>query len=221
MTDVVSFNQGDLFIARVFKYHEADPSFKWSNTYEFEALQQGDINDLQEACQALIEFEQAFHGNKVHFIKATMSTWVKDSKPYNPETFLEVDAAGAIGQVDMGATAYYLPLNVVLSLRRSVPTGRQGKAAYRGCLIESDVEWAVTGWNLTTKVTKEGLVSAGLLTSGVDQYLGGGGVLAMAMIGQPKGVETPQVRRVTGFHVYGVSTNQVDHAWYNVGGASS
>jgi hypothetical protein len=68
----------------------------------------------------------------------TISTYVPDSEPYNPNSFVTINL-NLRGQTAFSADV--LPLNVCVFARRNVLVGRSGKAFYRGYLSEPDVSW--------------------------------------------------------------------------------
>ena len=134
-----AITEGGPIIIRTFKVATGNPSYEWGNTYEAHLEGGAEAEAFVTALQAILTAEAAVHVDAVRFTRATASTWVADSTPYDPESFIVVDApADLTGALDL-AEGEYLPRNICLNVRRSVPTGRSGRVLYRGVLGENDI----------------------------------------------------------------------------------
>lgn len=124
----------EVYSVRIFKSYQG---FNWVNTYELRCADSAaTYGDLQTAALALATRERSFHFNWVQFDKLTISTYVPDGQPYDPNTFTTVtlEVSGLRGYSGEG-----LPLDICVYVKRNVLSGRNGKHFYRGCLEEADV----------------------------------------------------------------------------------
>jgi hypothetical protein len=130
-----TINQGNVLTVRSYKQFAG---FAWANNYEVEATQ--DITNPVSALQFLVEriafLERDIHLNSVVIDRITVSTYIPDSRPYNPNTL-------AVYPLSINCTrpmsANVLPLELCLFVRRNVDFGRDGRLLYRGCLTEDDM----------------------------------------------------------------------------------
>ena len=125
----------EVFSIRVFKVYEG---YRWANTYEIQATDPVSYQTLRQAAHTIALRERGPLAAPMRIYKATISTYVPDSRPYNPDTFTTVnlDLPG-----ETGFTVNTLPLNTCVFVRKNTLTGRPGKAFYRGFLSETDVSW--------------------------------------------------------------------------------
>lgn len=133
---VTNITQGEIFIVRIYKRYG---SLFWANNYEVQAARdipfaQTGIIDLVDRLASL---ERQLHIPEVVFDRAVVSTYVRDSTPYNPETFTTLPLTGQ-GQNDLGQ-GEPVSLEHCLFVRRVTEAGRPGKLLYRGCLTEGGV----------------------------------------------------------------------------------
>jgi hypothetical protein len=133
---VTNIAQGELFTVRIYKRYG---SLFWANNYEVRASQdapfaQTAISDLVDRIVAL---ERQLHIPQVAFDRAVVSTYVRDSVPYNPEAFTTIAISGQ-GTNDLGQ-GEPVSLEHCLFVRRVTQAGRPGKLLYRGCLTEGGV----------------------------------------------------------------------------------
>jgi hypothetical protein len=130
-----SISQGEVLTVRSYKQ---TAGFVWANNYEVEATQ--DIANPVSALRFLVEriafLERDLHLNSVIIDRITVSTYVPDSRPYNPNTL-------ATFPLSLNCTrpvpANVLPLELCLFVRRNTDFGRDGRILYRGCLTEDDL----------------------------------------------------------------------------------
>lgn len=211
---ILTYLTGDTFIVRVFKSIGTPILGRWSNTYEVVATDTGDIGDLRALGHSIFEFEKALHLPQAHFDQYTISTWVDDHAPYNPESFFVEPLDGAPGErVLIGDP---LPMNVAWFLRRQVVTGRSGKMFYRMAIGEADVELDGVAWVFANNEDMGGIVIDALASSSLGYYLPGGmAALKLACIGISKGSTTPITRLVQDISSVAPVPYQVKHAWYN------
>jgi len=82
---LTNIRQGDVLTVRVFKQFAG---YSWANNYEVEALQ--DLSNPVVSLEALVtriaNLERPLHISSVIIDRATVSTYVPDSLPYNPNT---------------------------------------------------------------------------------------------------------------------------------------
>lgn len=131
---------GDIVTAKVYKSLESAPDKVWANTYEFRlGVESDEPYDSNEALAlALANWEAQFHLEDVKFERVVLSTYVPDSQPYSPDSFVSVPIVALNGQRD-DVTSDQLPLNVCLRVKKGVLFGRVGFQLYRRCLVEGDV----------------------------------------------------------------------------------
>jgi hypothetical protein len=127
--------QGEVFTVRSYKQYAG---FAWANNYEVEATQ--DISnpstELEFLANRIVELEKNLHIAGVIIDRVTISTYVPDSLPYNPNNVTTFPfSVFATRQ----ASADVLPLELCLFVRRNVNFGRDGRLLYRGCLHEGDM----------------------------------------------------------------------------------
>lgn len=199
-----------LYIIRVIKALGSAPLNQWANTYEFQADDPVSVGDLTVLASAVALFEQTITHNVVQFNRAVVSSWVPDSVPYDPATFLVVPltATGSIGPVTDA-----LPLNQCLRVVRSPATGRAGHLFYRQALEEGDVT-APAGFSVLTNLSGiDDNIQAALASSELEGYIGDTplGPLHMVMVDAAGMV----IRNVLSLSAQGVTTLPTDHAWFN------
>jgi hypothetical protein len=133
---VTNITQGEIFTVRIYKRYGA---LFWANNYEVQAAQdapfaQTAISDLVDRLAGL---ERQLHIPQVTFDRAVVSTYVRDSVPYNPDAFTTLPLSG-VGTNDLGQ-GEPVSLEHCLFVRRVTQSGRPGKLLYRGCLTEGGV----------------------------------------------------------------------------------
>ncbi len=215
MSGVESYDPGAMFIFRTWKHDTAEPDFEWTNAYEVKADMAGDAGFLSILGVALLDFEKFLHGTTIEFSRTTISTWVPDSHPYDPLNFLVTEhPSGTLGTQNI---LLPLPLRVAWAMKRTTPYGRSGKLYLRGCLGEGDVNKGIQGYSLTDPAAMALRVNAAIGDAGLNDYLGEVVIngLGLSLIGLPKGVVAPQVRRVWGILSHGVVDVQMNHRWFN------
>jgi len=207
---VVEYSEGDLFIARVFKNHTANPSDKWVNTYEFKANAAGTIGDVIDLCEILVEYEQTIHLAVVNFVSVSFSTWEADSLPYDPTAFFSTTTTGIGSNADSSAP---LGLNNCLAVARVPVSGRFGHIFYRGILTEDAIQAPAGKTVLTNKPAIQSIISDALTDSGLGVSIGiiSTGPWQMVMVNK----DGSNVRSVRDLLVQGVSALPTDHAWFN------
>lgn len=133
---------GEVFVVRSYKQAEGAV---WANNYEIQAQADGvTFQDIRDAAVEIINAERQIHFTWVEFWKHTISTYIPDSQPYNPFSFVSVNTQFA-GQRPYPQGGTGLPLTQCVFVRFSSTTGRPGKRFYRGCLDEGDVQFGTRG----------------------------------------------------------------------------
>lgn len=209
---VLAFAQGDKFIIRTFKSLGTSPMTKWSNSYEFEATESGEEGDLRAAAAALLGFEQQIHTTQVVFDYATISTWVPDSIPYNPEEFMVQNYGQQVGEYAPTTPA---PLTICLFARRETRYGRAGKVFYRSALGLEELQYDGGVLALAGDAPIRMAWTVALSTSTITNYWEGAAPVQMRLIGYPKNATAFTVVPVEAMNIAGVSEVQLKHAWFN------
>lgn len=207
---IVEYVVTDKFVVTVVKHHSTNPVLKWANNYELYAAEEGDTSKLISASNKIVAFERALHHNYVAFDACRIATWEPDSKPYNPDAFLNVPLTG-VGAITVLADAQ--PLTMTLSIVRAVSTGRLGHLFLRGCLTEAQVSSPAGVPALVNAGDMQTAVDAAIASSGIDDLFGAGGEdgLSLAMVTR----SGDNVRVVDGLTVKGVAQLPLNHAWFN------
>lgn len=163
---VTDWTPGELFTVRIYKSLDQRRDIVWSNTYEVRslALVPANAGIIPEAVESMALWEKDFHLPDVRYDRAVFSTYVPDGEPYSPSSFVTVPLNNIIGGRGTDGTQP-VGLNQCLFVRRVVQTGRNGRALYRRCLQESDVQ-APAGDPVLTATAQ---VSLQALVDGVGQ----------------------------------------------------
>lgn len=208
---VLDYVATDLFIVRIIKFLASNPSNKWVNTYEFTAVADGTTAELITLANDFVNFEASIHDDGVAFDHVTVSTWVEDSVPYDPTSFLSIPLTqtGLISDI----TNENVALGMALRVKRNPVSGRFGNLFYRGVLHENQVSAPAGIPILSDPTSIQTLLDASIASTGIDQYVGVGidGPFALSMIDATGAV----VRRVTSLVQGGVSLIKQDHQWFN------
>jgi hypothetical protein len=130
--------QGEVLTVRSYKQFTG---FSWANNYEVEALQDiaNPATALEFLAQRIAVLERDLHLVGVIIDRVTISTYVPDSQPYNPNTLATFPLSISCTRP---APSQVLPLELCLFVRRNTTFGRDGRILYRGCLMEIDMEAA-------------------------------------------------------------------------------
>jgi hypothetical protein len=139
MSSLVTPVNGDVFTVHVIKHLKANPLLEWSNTYDFKVLDATSGTLFTDAVEGCLAFEVGITLNTVHFSEVRLSTFLPDSKPYNPEAFMSIaqDVDGTVAP-----TADVLPIGYAWLIERLTSVGRVGKLFLRGGLAEDGVNSA-------------------------------------------------------------------------------
>jgi len=210
MASVLSIVEEDKFIIRTVKSLTANPSDEWANTYEFVSTATQDETALFALMEIVAEFEKHIHLSTVELIRVSASTWIPDSVPYNPETFISITASGVGDNPDSSAP---IGLSNCLAVARVPASGRFGHLFYRGVLTEDAVEAPAGKTILSDKPAVQAVVDGALSDSGLDAYIGLSHTaeFVLCMIS----ASGTNVRFVEQLLVQGVSQLPTDHAWFN------
>jgi len=134
---VTNITQGEVFTVRLYK---RSAGLVWGNNYEVRAKE--DVPFAQTAIidlvNRLVDLERRFHRPEVIIDRAVVSTYVRDSTPYNPSAFTSIPI-GLPGNNSGGGES--ISIEYCTFIRRSVESGRTGKLLYRGSLAE---DWVTT-----------------------------------------------------------------------------
>jgi hypothetical protein len=133
---VTNITQNEIFTVRIYKRYG---ELFWANNYEVQAAQDAPFAQtaIIDLVDRLVALERQLHIPIVTFDRAVVSTYVRDSVPYNPDAFTTIPLSGQ-GQNDLGQ-GEPVSLEHCLFVRRVTQAGRSGKLLYRGCLTEGGV----------------------------------------------------------------------------------
>lgn len=206
------------FTIRIFKsWSVRDPERRWVNSYEFSSSTLTSPAAMAPIMDQLVIAEKAIHLPDVQFLSGTISTWLPDSHPYDPDAFNTYELTGAGARSTAGATANSaLDSNACYLVKRECTSGRSGKLFYRGCLLEQDVESGGDGrWSLTAGgiMTQGGSAFAGYLAAMADFLVAAEGEAAMALISQIEGVT--HIRAIANLVVGRVTFNRRNHRYFD------
>lgn len=207
---VTPFAVDDLFTIRVRKYLMTNPDNKWVNSYEFRAVASGAESDLLLLGSRLVDYEQKLHYETVIFETLLISTWVEDSKPYDPTAFISSPLTGAGFRVP--DAEQLLGLSNCMDVRRFAAFGRYGHLFYRGCLVESEVEAPAGKTIISDRPAAQSRLDDAVSDNSFDDYIGAGAeLLQMVMVS----ADGSQVRAVVSLNVGQVAQVKQDHRWFN------
>lgn len=207
---VLTFATNDLFVVRVKKSHTANPSRSWQNSYEFVANESGTLSDLDDLANVVLDYEQQLHNTFTQFEQVSVSTWVADSVPYDPDAFL-VDPVDLQGTRD--TTGALAAITTCWKVARPCLSGRSGHIFYRNVFAQSDLTAPSGISQLNDPATFSTLLSDARTSSSLSDYLGltPTAKLQMALINKTGS----NVRGVQTLISSGVTQMPVDHAWFN------
>lgn len=207
-----------LFILRTFKSWGArDANRRWVNTYEFSTTTHTSPAAMLPTLVAVVNAEREIHLTDVQFLEGTVSTWVPDSHPYDPDVFVTQELSGHGNRGNStppNSTA--LDSNVCLQVKRQCTSGRSGKLFYRGCLLETDVEMGGDGSFTLTAGT--GIAPGGTqwvaYTTAMAPFLtaaeGGDALSLISKVGT-----TTHIRPVDALVPRGVTINRRNHRYFD------
>lgn len=215
-----SWEQGELFTARIYKRLTNRPDVLWANTYELFAI--AALPDAEAAAVQVLDglaiWESQFHLPDVTFDRGVFSTHVPDGQPYNPTAFASRGYTGIVGLRPAGTEA--MSLQNCLLVRRQVGFGRTGRVLYRRAVTESEVTSpggepslipsAVTALQAIVGGPWDGTAEG----PGILEWLQTNYNLDMVMVGNtPNG--PGNIRVVDSFQVAGVVVKSYNNAYYN------
>lgn len=208
------------YTIRIFKAWGArDARLEWVNTYEVRGPA-GDANAAAAVAQAIADAEKLIHRSEVQFLRATISTWRPDSKPYNPGAFktIELAGVGALGPL----SAATLNMNVAYMLKFQAAMGRSGRRFYRGCLGEPDVETTANlSWQVSAGSSLHGTGTQFVaFRNALSPYLAvGAEATKIMLLGKAAPGSNPPVpefpREVEKIEVGGVVVSRHDHRYFD------
>lgn len=170
MSSVVTPVNGDIVTVHVIKHLFTNPGAKWSNTYDFKIVDASSGTLFTGITLQSLDFERRLTLNTVHFDELRVSTFLPDSRPYNPEAFLTfpVDEAGLISP-----SGDPLPLGYAWLILRNTAAGRPGKIFLRGGLTEDSVNSAGGMPTFTNPTARAADLTAAIGGAGMSVYIDG------------------------------------------------
>lgn len=213
MPGVIDYGAGAAFIFRVFGQWISNPAKQYANTWEAIALAAGGIGDLDRLCIHLSLFHQMISHSGSRIFKVTVSTWLPDSRPYDPLAFYTVpfNAVGA----RVAGLGDLLPIETTARLYKSLLAGRNGKAYIRGALGETDTN-ATSGDPVFANSNFRNDVDAARTSSLLSTHFrNGSDPLQLATITRTGN----SIRRIGNVGVEGISNVNTGHRYFDVGAA--
>src|SRR5262249_28888061 len=134
---VVSPGAGESFIVRVWKSLTTNPAVRWANTYECRFNAAGSEANLITFANRCVDFEIALAVETSYFLYYTISTWLPDSHPYNPDAFVSVPINGP-GARGVGSN-HLVDLRITFLINRIVSSGFSGKLELRNSLFNEEL----------------------------------------------------------------------------------
>lgn len=213
MSGITTFEDGDMFIFRVYADQGSAQGPRWSNTFEAYAHDAGVLADLVTLGTALTGLVQGMSHISTRITGFSVATWVPDSTPYNPENFYVSPALQLEGARGGDAP---LDLDVTLNLRRSVNLGRAGNIYLRGSITERDVERMGSKFVLTDPEALADELDVVLGATHIPYYYLGGSMVPvwLGLIGKNI-MGTVHKRGLTSIAIRGVTIVPMNHKWYN------
>lgn len=207
---VADYSPDDLFILRIKKVLLTNPDNAWVNSYELKANVAGSEADLLTMAMKFVTYERFLHHVGTHFVQITVSTWVEDSVPYNPESFISSPISLLGGRV---TSTDILPLATAWSVTRVAASGRFGHVFYRGALVENDTNAPAGKAVFVSAGAMNTLLDDAVVDGDIADYLGAASAGAFQLVMVNK--DGSQVRPVIGFVSQGLTALPTDHAWFN------
>lgn len=214
---VTSLTPGETFTARLYKRLTTNPALGWANSYEVEytgsLVTSGGAALLESMAQVVVDFEQVFHMPQVRFDRCVISTAVEDGVPYNPATFISVDASASVGGRGTDGSGLE-PLHTCLLVRRQVPYGRQGRALYRGALQDSETT-AQAGQIALTSAAQASIGT--IIQSASADFLAALDAIGFSLVmrGGTTVGGTVDVRTVQGMSLAGATFKQLNNKYFD------
>lgn len=186
----------------------------WHNTLEFDYDGAIDYDGVQAVFQPIVDAWQAIHLPVVEFLQYSVSTYVQDSEPYNPNSFVTVplDFRGT----RVLSNAQPLADNECYFIRKQPASGRVGKIYLRGVLAETDVEVRSDGkfvLSAASPLRPAGAEWTAFLAE-LSPFLNSQALTRMVMA-STNGEGFPTVRSVNTLVPSGVKDVNTNHKWYN------
>jgi hypothetical protein len=194
-----------------------DEDNSWTNTYEVQSADTSpDGPELSVMFTNIIQAEQDIHLSEVYFLRCVISTWNKDSSPYNPAGFRTVPLS-VRGTRTLG-TGQAVDSSLCFYVRRQVALGHYGKLLYRGVLLESDMR--VKG-DLSAELEDAsplrtgGVVWQNYYTS-LQPWFGSSGTAGLVLV-REDGFGDQEARRVTDLVPGGIVVKRRNNRFFNRG----
>lgn len=218
MASVASYGAGDRFIIRLFYFLAINPGAEYNTQVTVEALTGGGLPELTECGVRFADCMGRMMFDTVALDRITISTFVEDSRPYDPNAFVSQEIeVGPIGRNSSGQQI--LAARNVLKLAKKVPTGRQGKISLRFALSESDVQAPAGEMVLTNEAAITSALEQALTLSQFDEYFPAqGGIFNPVLLNVSPVGPFYVSRYVTNIVVNGAGFNSTNHKHYDVGG---
>lgn len=202
------------------KYWLAPGGIPWANTYEAVTDNEVLVDDplLEDLADAIVRFEQELHVTSVFIDRVTISTYGQEGPVYDPEALRTIQKS-VNGLRNAGASER-IDLNGVYNVRRSANFGRAGKLAFRGVLIETDINASASGfWQLVpaSPIAPGGADWAAAYTE-IEPFLSPNNLgITLSLIGSYGPLQAMVIRPVTSMTPLGAGFNRMNHKWFNTG----
>jgi len=120
------------------KYEDEPPDHTWSNVLEGTSEEVLGFGVCETWALDIATGFQAIQYRAVQYSRCVFYTWIKDSKPYNPEVLCDIPLDGLSGSLDPGSDAY-AHRELVVKIRKQAVNGKLGKLGVRGALLDTNV----------------------------------------------------------------------------------
>lgn len=209
--NIIAYDQGVFFILRIFKFWLTNPALRWVNNYELVSTQAGGLPELIAAANKVYTLERLCHLQVTAFDRFSIGTWTPDSVPYNPNAFVTY-GINTIGQRAGSGDA--APAETAVMIRKGMQTGRQGRAFWRGCLVEPDLAASGGLPVFATSLFANTFIQAKTTSAIAGMFLGGADPIHLCSLTRTG----DYFREVTDMNVDRVLNVNMNHRYYDQGG---
>lgn len=202
---------------RTYKYMKNSPLKGWGNTYEIYMGVGGSLIDPDNCAGlagAIVSAEKELLLDWVAYDRAVVASWVEDSHPYDPTSFVTIGLSAYEGQRST-VGAKDLGMDVALKCRRNPALGRPGKLEFRQAVCDVDLDEGGAGQMVLTSAARtEFETSLTALYDTIQTFLDGiSSDAILAMISPYDG--PPTVRSVLSLDVLNPGPSKFNHKWFN------
>lgn len=185
---LLTVNPQDVFTVRTIKRFNEQ---RWANSFELmytgSATMADPVQVFNDVLYAIADAEADLLLNRFTLERAVLGTIERDSRPYDPETFISL-AIEIAGRRTVPFPQTVLPLHTCVLVKKAVQTGRQGNLLLRGLLHTGNGSMDIDGFTLDPPTVS--LIENRL--NNLAQFLEAQFSLRLCLIGfRPNGTFTP------------------------------